>query len=70
MNYVTKRCYALALKQIRTGLINEGRFLILKKLRKILISIVLIPDKKDREDALNDFWGSVMFESPSQIIID
>lgn len=71
MNMTTKRCYALGLKQLRSGILDNKyplRDLDLKQLRDILFQIHYFTDDYDREYSLNKFWNLVMFESPSNAL--
>jgi hypothetical protein len=68
---MTKRCYAMALKQLRTGFIDNKRqvhCLKLKRLLQFLISIVSNPNDRDKDLLLNKYWNLVMFESPSDAV--
>ena len=53
---------------VRTGIINEGRYLELKELYNESIRIEANPNCKDREFQFNEFCDSIMFESPSQAL--
>jgi len=62
---MTKKCYALARKQLR-----EGRDMDYQYLFNTYIRIIYNPYKEEREELLKNFIDLVMFKSVSQACSD